>query len=242
MERDRSGKVIAIVALLVGVVGLTIGFAAFSNTLRIQSSAEVIQSQDAYNVDFSSASNGTASTATNGSVAPSSLSPATDGPTGSTATIDNSSWDPVISNLKATFTAPGQSVTYTFYTKNVGKMKAYLNSVTFKDTTTTSGTFQTCAPLSRTGEGVEANPATVDLSNICNDITLTLTLGSEDFTSTRTRTQFATATAHDLEIAGYEQVTVVIAYAANPAEEADGDFSVTFGDIELGFSSQASGS
>ena len=39
MERDRSGKVIAIVALLVGVVGLTIGFAAFSNTLTIQSSA-----------------------------------------------------------------------------------------------------------------------------------------------------------------------------------------------------------
>ena len=41
MEKDRGGRVIAIVALLVGVVGLTIGFAAFTNTLTIQSDASV---------------------------------------------------------------------------------------------------------------------------------------------------------------------------------------------------------
>ena len=41
MERNRQTKVIAIVALCVAVVGLTLGFAAFSNTLTISSSATV---------------------------------------------------------------------------------------------------------------------------------------------------------------------------------------------------------
>ena len=36
MDRDRRARVIAIAALLVGVVGLSLGFAAFSNTLTIK--------------------------------------------------------------------------------------------------------------------------------------------------------------------------------------------------------------
>ena len=35
MEKDRGTKVIAIVALIVAVVGLSLGFAAFSSTLTI---------------------------------------------------------------------------------------------------------------------------------------------------------------------------------------------------------------
>ena len=31
MEKNRSGQVIAIIALVVGVVGVSIGFSAFSN-------------------------------------------------------------------------------------------------------------------------------------------------------------------------------------------------------------------
>ena len=51
MEKDRSTKIIAIAALLIGIVGLSLGFAAFSNTLTISSSAEVTPDQSAFNVD-----------------------------------------------------------------------------------------------------------------------------------------------------------------------------------------------
>lgn len=35
MEKNRTGQIIAVFALVVGVVGLSIGFATFSNTLKI---------------------------------------------------------------------------------------------------------------------------------------------------------------------------------------------------------------
>ena len=96
MEKDRGGKVIAIVALLVGVVGLTIGFAAFSNTLTIRSEAEYNPDASVFNVDFSS----TSGSVVDGNLAPKTLTPATNGPTGATATIDNSG-DPIITGIKA---------------------------------------------------------------------------------------------------------------------------------------------
>ena len=51
---DKGYKIIAIVALVIGVVGVTLGYAAFSSTLQINSSAEVTPSGDKFNVDFSS--------------------------------------------------------------------------------------------------------------------------------------------------------------------------------------------
>ena len=41
MEKSRTSKIIAVVALVVAVLGLSLGFAAFSNTLTISSSATV---------------------------------------------------------------------------------------------------------------------------------------------------------------------------------------------------------
>ena len=54
MEKNRKVQIIAIVALVVGVVGLSIGFAAFSSVLTIQTSATVTPDSSTMNVDFSS--------------------------------------------------------------------------------------------------------------------------------------------------------------------------------------------
>jgi hypothetical protein len=54
---ERNSKVIAIVALCIGVVGLSLGFAAFSNTLTISSSATVAPDASTFNVDFSAVDN-----------------------------------------------------------------------------------------------------------------------------------------------------------------------------------------
>ena len=239
MEKDRGGKVIAIVALLVGVVGLTIGFAAFSNTLTIQSSAEVNPDDTALNVDFSNenAVNKVA-VSTNGVVPTLSPSNGPAGFTAETATIDNSvDGLPVISNLKATFTEPGQSVTYTFYTKNIGELDAYLKRVTMSNAAGAE-TFKTCTKVT---EGKEAEEIADDalVAAACNGISLTFSLGSETFNTTTQRTSFSTPTAHDLQPTNSEQVTVVISYAAG-SSQADGDFTVKFGDIQLLYSSVAS--
>ena len=231
MERDRRARVIAVVALLVGVVGLSLGFAAITNTLTIKSSAEVKVDASKFNVDFSTAS----ATVTAGNVTP-TLNPSSGAPaafTGSTATIDNSSAGaPVIQNLHATFTEPGQSVTYSFYTKNAGELAAYLTGVTFNETTSGSGVTKACTAKSGTTQAL--------VNQACTGISLTLTLGSESFTSSTTRANFTSATAHDLAVgaSGYEAVTVVIAYASGSAQ-ADGDFDVAFGDITLDYSSVA---
>ena len=76
MERDRRARIIAIAALLLGVVGLSLGFAAFSNTLTIQSSAEVTVNSDVFNVDFSKQT----ASVVDGSVSP-TLTPS-NGPSG----------------------------------------------------------------------------------------------------------------------------------------------------------------
>lgn len=219
MEKDRNTKVIAIVALLVGVVGLSLGFAAFSNTLTISSSAEVTPSAEDFNVDFSATTSGNVST---DPVVP-VLNPT--GVTGFEATngaIDNSG-SPTITNLHATFTEPGQTATYTFSSKNIGKYIAYLKSVVFEPVTGESVT-KKCTP----GTGTTA----ALVNDACNDITLSVKVGSESATTA----SLANITGHSLAIDANEEVTVTISYAQD-GHRADGDFTVAFGDVVLTYSS-----
>lgn len=55
MEKNRSSQIIAMIGLGIGIIGLSIGFAAFSKVLNIQSSANVKPNNSTTNVDFSSA-------------------------------------------------------------------------------------------------------------------------------------------------------------------------------------------
>ena len=239
MEKDRRARVIAIAALLVGVVGLSLGFAAFTNTLTISSSAEVTVDDSTFNVDFSTQS----ASVQGGTVTP-TLSPASGEPaafTGANATIDNTpAGAPTITGLHATFAKPGETVTYTFYTKNAGAIKAYLTSVNFANVSGESAT-KKCTAKTVTSPATPATDSLVQAA--CNGISLTVALGptgsAESFTATKARAAFTTATAHDLEADAYEQVVVTIAYAANSAQ-ADGDFDVAFGDVTLNYSSVAS--
>ncbi len=53
MEKQRQTKVITIVALVVAVFGISLGFAAFSNILTISSSATVKPDALSFSVRFS---------------------------------------------------------------------------------------------------------------------------------------------------------------------------------------------
>ena len=215
MEKDRGSKVIAVVALCVAVVGVTLGFAAFSNTLNIKPSASVSPTGSTFNVDFSSSDSAVETNLVTPVKDPDSI-------TAGNATINNAGSNPEISGLTATFTEPGQDVTYTFYVHNIGEYDAFLKSITYNNTTDGS-TFRTCT----------ANGGTTDslVQAACDDITVSVKVGSDaEVTTTKPN-----ITGHSLAIDAHETVEVKIEYASG-GDRADGDFSVEFGDIALLYS------
>ena len=212
---NRGSKIVAVIALCVAVVGVTLGFAAFSNSLNIKPSADVAPDASTFNVDFSSSNSSLSTDPVTPTKSPSSL-------VATNATISNEG-DPTISGLSATFTAPGQSVTYTFYANNIGEYNAYLNSITFANASS-GDSFKVCTP----GGGTTASLVTA----ACEDITVSVKVGSDgEVTSSQ-----ASITGHTLAKDAFEPIVVKIEYTAG-GDRADGDFSVAFGDITLNYGS-----
>ena len=215
MEKNRSAQVIAIVALVVGVVGLSIGFAAFSSVLNIQTSANVKPDSSTMNVDFSSAEDKVSIAEIIPTATPSSL-------VTTNAVIDNSGY-PTISNLSAKFTEPGQTVVYKFYAYNAGELNAYLKSIVFGNVPG-QNTTKVCTALDGTYDAL--------VQKACEKISVKVKVGNELETSTGK----ASITGHTLNKGTGEMVTVTLEYEAG-AERADGDFNISFGDITLNYSS-----
>lgn len=215
MEKNRTVQLIAILALVVGVVGLSIGFAAFSNTLKIKSSATVAPDKDTLNVDFSSSPT---------EVEANEIT-AVSNPVGlitTKATIDNTS-DPVIKNLSATFTEPGQKATYSFYAYNAGHLQAYLKSIIYGNVSDNT-TNKVCTAKEGTTDAL--------VQKACSGISVKVKVGSE----AETNSSVASISNHALTKGQAEPVTVTLEYAQD-ADRADGDFTVAFGDITLNYSS-----
>ena len=218
MGENRYYKMVSVLALIIGVVGVTLGYAAFSNTLTIESSAEVVPDESTFNVDFSYSSSSVVENDITPTLNPNNVADFT----ATDAEIDNTG-DPVITNLHATFSEPGQTATYTFYAYNAGEYTAYLNSIVFDGT-------KTCTARSATAP---ATPATASLvADACNGISLSVTVGSESATTTSVNS----IASHSLAKATGEQITVVIAYDQN-ATRADGAFDVVLPDIVLTYDS-----
>ena len=215
MTSESKTKTLTIAVLLVAVLALGIGFAAFSNTLTISSSASVTPDADTFKVVFSSSGTSvveggvSASTNTTPNVAPD-------------ATIDNTTGDPTITGLKATFTAPGQEVQYKFYVANIGEYNAYLEKIDLENATGAS-IFKTCTA----GSGTDATM----VSNACNGIGVEVKIGGKT-------TDEAVGTM--LSKGLYQEVVVTLKYESGSAR-ADGPFSVAFGNIKLTYTSAKSG-
>lgn len=225
MERNRGSQVLAIVALLLAVGGLSLGFAAFSETLTIKSSAEVKPAND-FNVDFLSQTNAETTT----------VAGVVSGETGATAgeaTINNATNAPTIGGLKANFTKPGQTVTYTFDVANTGKLQAYLKKVTF------AAPAKTCTANATNTSGTgTATDSLVQAA--CEDISIKISVDGTEYATTTAvsdGTGLAPVDGNGAVVAaGKKEVVVTITYAAD-GDRADGDFTVAFGDISLDYNS-----
>lgn len=115
MEKDRGFKVMAIVALLIGVLGLSIAYAAYSQTLTINASGTV--NKATWDVHFENLSTG----ATTGKAEVADAGK---------LTLDATTIQGSLGTLKA----PGDSLTYTFDIKNAGSIDAKIGSIKVNST------------------------------------------------------------------------------------------------------------
>ena len=139
MEKDRGFKIIALIALVVAVAGLSFGYAAWSTTLTISGSAKVNPATWDVHFAYKSGSSLTPTIAGNAST------------TGATLTST------AVSGFDITLKAPGDSVTYNWLVKNEGSIDAKLKTYNM-------GTIS-CAPATgSTATQAEANAVCNDLT------------------------------------------------------------------------------
>lgn len=232
MEKERGTKVIAVVALVVAAIGVSLGFAAFSNDLTITPTAEV-KPLNTLRVLFSSSNTAQEEIGSNIDIKylPAGENVTYPAFTATTPVISNAVISaPTLSNLKATFVRPGESIAYTLYIHNDSSYDAQLTAMAFgnKSCTAKSGTTQSI----------------VDAA--CDEIDISVTVGGGTdeptaVTKTQNTSSSATVSGHILEAGAYETVTVTLSYedlssgAGNT--EVNGDFDVTFGNVTLTYSS-----
>ncbi len=208
MEKDRQTKIIAIVALFIGVATLTLGFATFSAKLIIQTKAEVTPNADSFKVLLSKEQN----SVIEGKVNPSGI--------GDAATINNTG-TPTISGLKAKFVNPGEKVVYDFFAVNTSKLDAFLSKIDYENVPG-----KTVNKVCTASEGTTASY----VERACNNIRVTVKVGEDDKAC-----QTSTYNGHRLVSKTGEKVVVTIEYDPDGAI-TDGPFSVEFGDITLNYS------
>ncbi len=129
MEKNKTFKIVAIVGLVVAVIGLAIGFAAFSATLNISTFNATAKAGDADAVfaNLVTFQNDAACTVSTGSTA-----------TATAGTATGHTW----SGITATFTKPGDVITCTATIKNTSAYTAYLTKLVTSGKITCSGSAQ----------------------------------------------------------------------------------------------------
>lgn len=220
METNRNGKVIAIVALIVAVLGLSLGFAAYSQNLVIESSATATGATDSsFKILFDKNSTGTPDSQT---TAQTLAGVANGGATASDATISGTT----ISGLQANFTGVNQTVTYTFYVRNLGQFKGYLNTVTFGNAT---GTYTNGTSIACSTDATDLSAdAIARIENVCNKISYKVSVNSEEYTATANG-----LSGKLLAVDGNHPVVVTISYTGTATDISENDINVSLGDITL---------
>lgn len=225
-RRSRKAQSLIIVILCFLVCGLTLGFASFSSSLTISSSANVKPDEAAFDINvygIGDASLGgywdDVSIYTSTSVS----EPAWDSTTiedAPIAKITDTGSDITISNLNVVFDAPGDSVGYYFMIKNDGEYDAYLD----------------VSPLENIPGICEGKPGTsVELVNsACEYITLSLFMYNSEFSEI-----YFLDPVYKLEKGDYLLFQLYIQYYDSLGNDAraDGDFTVKFDDITFEFTS-----
>lgn len=171
MKKDRHTKTMTIIVLFLACVGLTMGFLAFSTTFVVEPIAYVFPDGSdfklvLYGYDYSKSRN--PEKFDDLSINVSDPFRIVGAKSAKQAKIDNSLFS--ISNLHATFTRPGQSVSYAFIVRNEGGCDAYLNNIKF-DVVNNSNVKRQCISESNSNLIV----------NACDDINLSVEIKGKEY-------------------------------------------------------------
>ena len=206
MEKQRQIKILSIVALVLAISAMTLGFAAFSTTLNISSSASVTPNSADFAVKFSTSQT---------SLVVNDVNPNTSGSNvlATKGKIVNGI-NPTLSNISVTFTSPGQYATYVVYARNEGEYTAYLNNINFLGE-------KFCIAEEETTESL--------VQSACDSITLSVLQGAGTYKETTSISNYP------IEKNTGDMIVVRIMYAEN-GTPVDGPFNITFPSISLVYS------
>lgn len=243
MKRNRKEKIISLIALVVAILGITIGFAAFSNVLTISSTATVTPNSEEFKVNVYGIVDAESlwDIAYNSAEIDESYLSATSGACVTnyiddryeinnnvvcqSASIDNSTG--AIDNIVVNFEAPNQMAGYGFIIKNEGQYDAYLP---FPEELNQDGSYNAILPI---GGICTAEQETSEelVSGTCDYISLTgslVDIASREIISTTEPYYMLPAG----ESVGFR---LAIVYDPTAVVVADGPFSVEFPTIRLQF-------
>lgn len=182
MNREREMKTLVIAALVISVVAIGVGFAAFSTTLQINGTATVNTDGKTWNVFFESIEKtALSSTGVDSTV-----------PTITNGTVGENTTNAAISTISAAFTAPGQKLQYRITVKNAGTYDATLTAADLVTTLTATGTGAT---------------AETDATNVKNHSTFTFTKADGTAVNVGTDTILAGQSQEYLYTLEYEDFT-----------------------------------
>lgn len=182
MNREREMKTLVIAALVISVVAIGVGFAAFSTTLQINGTATVNTGGKTWNVLFTGVEKTDASTEGVEAAVPSI----------SNGTVGENATNAAIGTITAGFTAPGQKLQYKITVSNSGDYDAKLTAA---DLTTT---------LTATGTGATA---TTDADNVLKHAKFTFTKADGSAVNVGTDTIASKSTQEYLYTLEYEDFT-----------------------------------
>ena len=234
MEKDKTGRIIAIVALFVAVISLSLGFAAFSTRLTIDTSANVTSNTSNWNVGFSVDGTNIADVSTASTKAANE--------SGNPGVIDVKKYT-ISQNTQATLsTTNGSSVSYNLSILNKGSIPAYLDSVNFDNVTVScsnaaAGSSRVIEGTANAGTSVTGgNSTTISDADCAKMFGVTLSIDSVNYTSTPSNP------SGTIVAGGSAPVVLTVAYkgteeANNVAATLDGDIIVTIGTISVVYTS-----
>lgn len=243
MKKQKQEKVLLIVSLFIAIIALTVGFAAFSNTLTISSSATVSPNESDFNLtiyglgeSFDTAKvlenpqNKSLYTSTTASAPVFYQDGGAYTPTEyTTAQINNNNL--TISNINITAEKPLTTAIYAFMIDNTGEYDAYVNFDDYANyhDLTSSGKTGTCTAAPGTTESL--------MNEACEHIIEILYVNDTNGNEIRP----ADFENYVLKKGEQLYLTLFVGYAdsGNDAPRADGDFSVKFDDIKFDFSTAA---
>ena len=184
MNKEREMKTLVIAALVISVVAIGVGFAAFSTTLQINGTATVNTVGKTWDVRFEKIEKTGLSTEGVESSTPS----ITDGTAGVNTT------NTAIGTITAAFKAPNQKLQYKITVKNAGTYDAKL----------TAASIPTLETITVTGTG---NDAETDAANVKKHLKFSFTKADESPVTPETDTLAAGATQDYLYTIEYEDLT-----------------------------------